>query len=193
MDLTDYRVSTDLFEGPLDLLLYLVRKYEIDVRQVAMSRVVDEFNSYLQVLSFLDLGFIGEFLVTATSLMEIKSREALPVEEVEEDEELLTDEPAGDLVQRLLAYQRFKDAAVQLKTQAESWRSRYPRLSDDRPRSDRDPARDFIKGVELWDLVSALARILETKEVVAYGTVELDKTPMSVFRDHQCRKARSRP
>ena len=177
----DYRVELDAFSGPLDLLLYLVRRHEVDILDLPVAEIATRFLEYLEVLQVLDLDLIGDFLVMASSLIEIKSRMALPAPD--EPPELVEpdDDPRADLVRQLLEYKRFKDAARLLEEQAAQWQQRYPRLTDDRPRGGNDPSRDLIKEVELWDLVSALSRVLRKNTESAPATILYDDTPIAVF------------
>jgi segregation and condensation protein A len=180
-EVMDYRVELTAFSGPLDLLLYLVRRQEVDILNLPVAQITARFLEFLDVLTFLDLDLIGDFVVMASSLIEIKSRMALPgpdapPELVEPDED-----PRADLVRQLLEYKRFKDASRLLEEQASQWQQRYPRLTDDRPRGGNDPSRDLIKEVELWDLVSALSRVLRKNTESAPATVVYDDTPIAVY------------
>ncbi len=179
---TGYRVELEIFTGPLDLLLYLVRRNELEIRDLKLSKITEQFQEFLEVLELLDLDLIGDFLVTAATLVEIKSRESLPrPPEPEEEEAIEAGEPSSELVQQLLEYRKFKNAALALEERAASWQERYPRLSSERPGTGKDPAADFIREVELWDLVSALGRILKQKEVEQRATVRYDDTPIQVY------------
>jgi segregation and condensation protein A len=187
----EYRVDLhDLFAGPLDLLLYLVRRNELDILEIPLSKVVAQFVEYLDVLEFIDLDRIGDFLVLAGTLIEIKSRLALPRVEEEETEAEIEGEPRSELVQKLLEYKKFKDAAHALKARAVAWQERYPRLADDRPTSGRDASADRIKEVELWDLVSALSRIIRTKTVEKEGHIRYEETPISVYIERVSERVR---
>ncbi len=184
MDVFPYRVELDRFSGPMDLLLYLVRRNEVDLRQLPIARITAQFQEHLEVLQQLDLGIVGDFVVMASTLIEIKSRLVLP----EEQEEAAADEtpiaagdPRSELIQQLLEYRRFKEAAVALEARADEWQERYPRLAGDRPTSTKDPTADRIKEVELWDLVSALSRILRRADVAPEGHIRYDETPISVY------------
>jgi segregation and condensation protein A len=180
--ITEYRVDLDdLFAGPLDLLLYLVRRNEVDILDIPLTRVIKQFVEYLDILEFIDLERVGEFLVLAGTLIEIKSRLALPRLEEEEPESKIEGDPRSELVQQLLEYKKFKDAAQSLEERAADWQERYPRLADDRPTSGRDASADRIKEVELWDLVSALSRIIRTKTVEKEGHIRYEETPISVY------------
>jgi segregation and condensation protein A len=178
-----YRVDIDFFKGPLDLLLYLVRRDELDPRNLPLARIVHEFDKFMELLEFLDLEMIGDFVVMASTLAEIKSRLVLPVPEEDEipDGEIVDDDPSSDLIRKLLEYRKYKQAASALEEHAAEWQERYPRLSSDRPRVGNEPAADLIKEVELWDLVSALARVLEKKIIEQEAKIRDDDTPISVY------------
>ncbi len=178
---TDYRVDLGLYSGPLDLLLYLVRRNEVDVVDLPIATITAQFLEYLEVLEFIDLDLAGDFLVAASALMEVKSRLVLPQAEDEEVELELDEEPHGELIKQLLEYRRFRDAARALEEHAAEWQLRYPRLNDDRPKLGKDPSQDRIKEVELWDLVSALARVLRRKDVSEETLIRYDDTPISVY------------
>ena len=182
--MSDYRVKLDSFSGPMDLLLYLVRRNEVDIVRLPIAKITAQFLQFLEVLQLLDLDLIGDFIVLASSLIEIKSRQVLPRADDEVSEELvLADDPCGELIQQLLEYKRYKDAATALEQQAAAWQERYPRLSDDRPTVGKDPSADSIKEVELWDLVSALSRVIQKKVVESTSSIRYDDTPISVYID----------
>jgi len=178
-----YRVDLDIFKGPLDLLLYLVRRDELDPLNLPLARIVHEFETFIDLLEFLDLEMIGDFVVMASTLAEIKSRVVLPVPEEEEgpEGEIVDDDPSSDLIKRLLEYRKYKQAASALEEHAAEWQERYPRISSDRPRVGNEPAADLIKEVELWDLVSALARVLEKKILEQESKIRDDDTPIHVY------------
>lgn len=181
-----YRVELDNYCGPLDLLLYLVRRNEVDIVDLPIAHITRQFQEFLDVLEMLDLDLIGDFVVMASTLTEIKSRYVLPQpkEEAEAAEvvtEAATDDPRSDLIQQLLEYRRFKEAASALQHQAAQWQERYPRLTNERPSSGKDHSADRIKEVELWDLVSALGRILKRKDVESKSTIRYDETPIHVY------------
>ena len=180
--MADYRVQLELFSGPMDLLLYLVRRNEVDVVRLPIAKITQQFLQFLEVLQFLDLDLIGDFVVLASSLVEIKSRQVLPRAEEEIAEELpLSEDPCGELIQQLLEYKRYKDAALALEQRAAEWQERFPRLSDDRPTVGKDPSSDSIKEVELWDLVSALSRVVQKKVVERTSSIRYDETPIAVY------------
>ena len=114
MSQEEYKVKLEVFEGPLDLLLYLIKKEELEIHDIPMEKITAQYVQYLELMKMLDLNVAGEFLVMAATLMMIKSRMLLPVEdrpEMEEEEE----DPRWDLVRQLVEYKKFKDAALHLE------------------------------------------------------------------------------
>ncbi len=189
---TTYRVELDRFSGPLDLLLFLVRRNELELFDLPISRITSQFQLYLSALQFLDLDFAGDFVVMASTLIEIKSRLVLP--SPEEEEEVLVennDDPRSGLIQQLLEYKKFKEAAQLLEDRATECQERYPRLSNERPDSARDQSFDRIKDVELWDLVSALSRVLERKVIEEESKIRYDDTPISTYVEQIGAKVRA--
>ncbi|MEZ6057660.1 MAG: segregation/condensation protein A [Planctomycetaceae bacterium] len=183
MESSGYRVRLDMFSGPLDLLLYLVRRNEVVIVDLPIARITQQFQEFLEVIELIDIDLAGDFVLMASTLAEIKSRLVLPrPEEIADDAEVLVnDDPRGELIERLLEYKRFKDAANALDDRAAEWQERYPRLADDRPRVGKDPAADLIKEVELWDLVSALGRVIRHKVVEEETSIRYDETPIHVY------------
>jgi segregation and condensation protein A len=111
----DYKVMLDVFEGPLDLLLYLIKKDEVDIYDIPIGRITDQYMDYLKLMRVLDLNIAGDFIVMAATLMLIKSRMLLPVEERTEMDEEDEEDPRWDLVRQLVEYKKFKDAADHLE------------------------------------------------------------------------------
>ena len=177
----EYRVELDRFSGPLDLLLFLVRRNELDLVDLPIAEITAQFQRYLAVWQFLDLDQAGDFVVMASTLLEIKSRLALPQPEEEEVPVEVSEDPRGGLIQQLLEYKKIKEAAKALEERAAESLERYPRLSDERPDAVRDPSADRIKGVELWDLVSALSRVLERRVIDEGSKILYDDTPIAVY------------
>ncbi len=181
---TPFHVSIGHFTGPLDLLLYLVRRSELDSRGLPLSKITSQFLEFLSVLKWIDLELASEFVVVASTLVEIKSRDLLPAEGEPESMDDVTptgDGSASDLIRKMLEYRRLRDAAQALEDRAIEWQARYPRLSPERPLVGKSPAADRIKEVELWDLVSALGRVLQKNDVPAEARIRYDETPIEVY------------
>jgi segregation and condensation protein A len=174
-----YQVDLDVFRGPLDLLLFLVRKDEVDIREIPIARIADQFKEYLDVLKFVDMEVAGDFLVMASTLMEIKSRMLLPRPEEAEDEE---GDPRLELVRQLIEYQKFKEATSLLDAQAEQQAQRLGRVPVT-ARTGPDPGRQPLRPVELWDLVSAFGRLMRETLAGQAETIGVDFTPMQVYID----------
>jgi segregation and condensation protein A len=176
----DFRVDLDTFRGPLDLLLYLVRKHEVDIENIPVALITEQYLQYLEVLEDLDVDDVGDFIEMASTLLEIKSRMVLP-SGGEETEEL--DDARDELVQRLLEYKKYKDAASMLEEQSRDWQQRFSRLQNDIPPRKTDPGTQPILEVELWDLVSAFGRILRDHEVTKPANIVYDDTPINVYME----------
>ena len=174
----NFRVDLDIFRGPLDLLLYLVRKHEMDVVDLPIAPIAAQFVQYLEVLEQVNIDMVGDFLEMASTLAEIKSRMVLPHGGEEEDS--LAD-PRQELVQQLLEYKKFKDAASILDERSRAWQQRFPRLSRDVPPRDRNLADEPIHDLELWDLVSAFGRIMREHQSAQTTSIVYDETPIHVF------------
>lgn len=174
-----FRVDLNIYRGPLDLLLYLVRKHELEITDIPVATIAEQFLEHLTVLEQLDVNEVGDFLEMASTLIEVKSRMVLPAGD-EVDEPL--EDPRQELVQRLLEYKKFRDAASMLQDRSRDWQRRYPRLSDDLPPRKVDPAQQPIREVELWDLVSALGRLIKTNRPRSANIV-YDDTPVSVYME----------
>jgi segregation and condensation protein A len=172
----DYRVELETFRGPLDLLLYLVKREEIDVRDIPIARVAEQFKAYLDVLTLIDVEAAGDFLVMAATLMEIKSRLLLPhSEEVGEE----SDDPRRELVRQLLQYKQFKDATARLEELADQQAARLARV----PQAAAAPGTPTLQPVELWDLVSAFGRLMRETLATRPQEIVVDQTPLHVYMD----------
>src|SRR5262252_1505628 len=127
--MADYKVKFEVFEGPLDLLLYLIKKEEVDIYEVNLTSLATQFIEYIDTMRMLDLEIAGEFLVMAATLMYIKSRELLPVEQqVQTEGEDEGEDPRWELIRQLVEYKKFKDAAGQLAALEERQEAIFPRM-----------------------------------------------------------------
>lgn len=115
---TDYKVRLEIFEGPLDLLLYLIKQDEIDIYEISLERITRQYLEYLQAFKELNIDIAGEFIVMAANLIYLKSRGLLPVDQQPPDEDAGDDDPRWDLIRQLVEYKKFKEAAAQLHTRA---------------------------------------------------------------------------
>jgi segregation and condensation protein A len=159
--MSEYKVKFEVFEGPLDLLLYLIKKEEVDIYEVNLTAIATQFIEYIEVMRMLDLEIAGEFLVMAATLMYIKSKELLPVEQraaVEEGEDEGED-PRWELIRQLVEYKKFKDAAAQLQSlelRQEETFARVPGLVKFEPAEDSHRPQ-----ASLFDLINAVNAVLQ--------------------------------
>jgi segregation and condensation protein A len=157
--MAEYKIKFEVFEGPLDLLLHLVKKEEVDIYEVDLTRLATQFVEYIEVMRLLDLDVAGEFLVMASTLMYIKSRELLPKDlQAAPGEEEEGEDPRWELIRQLVAYKKFKDAAALLQAREIEQESIYPRLP---PRPDLPTATAHKAEASLFDLINAVNAVLK--------------------------------
>lgn len=182
----DYTVNLKSFHGPLDLLLYLVRRHEVDIHDIPIATIAGQFLETVRAVQDLDIELVGDFLVMAATLMEIKVRGLLPSEAEAEDGE--APDPRRQLVKQLLEYRRFKDAAAALEQQAESHNTRLARVP---PLEPAVPGVQPVRPVELWDLVSAFARLMRETQGLQPKTITIDDTPQEVYERQVLERVRA--
>ena len=165
-----YTVKVDVFEGPLDLLLHLIKQNQLDIYDIPIALITEQYLEYIRIMKALDLTIAGEFLVMAATLMYIKSRMLLPAPIEEEEEE--GEDPRAELVQRLVEYKRFKEAAVRLSQQA--------LLGVDvfiRPAQEIEAEEGEIEA-DLFHLIDALRELLKRQEVEDFHEVTLERVTL---------------
>lgn len=176
-----FGIETDCFRGPVDLLLFLVRRHEIDVSTLSLAKITDQYLEFLEILREIDIDSVGEFIDVASRLVELKSRSVLPTPPAAREDLIEEADPRENLVQRLLLYKQFRDAAVLLEEQSEAWQRRYARIQDDLPPRQVDLASQPLQPIELWDLVSAFGRVLRDNLATQPEKVVYDETPIGVY------------
>lgn len=170
-----YKVKLEIFEGPLDLLLFLTKKEEINIHDIPIAKITDQYLQYLDFMKMLDLNIAGEFLVMAATLMHIKSRMLLPQEELEQMEE--EGDPRQELIRKLLEYKRFKEVASNLQNMEKDQKETFARsVSEDIP-EDTDIGEKYFEA-SIFDLISAFTRVL--KEVPKETFYEVIKDEVTV-------------
>jgi len=150
-----YKIKLDVFEGPLDLLLYLVKKDHLNICDIPIIKVTEQYLAYLELMKMLDLNIAGEFLVMAATLINIKSKMLLPVEKTAEEEEI---DPRAELIQKLLEYQRFKEVAQQLRDKEEKRQDIFVRPKD--KELEAQPPELYFEA-SVFDLLSAFSKVLK--------------------------------
>jgi len=166
-----YRVQIEEFEGPLDLLLHLIKKNELDIYNIPVASITKQYLEYLDLMKELNLDIAGEFLVMAATLLQIKSRMLLPVTPEEEDAE--PEDPRAELVRRLLEYQRYREASFQLSSRNLLGREVFARKFDSDEISENAPKEEPID-VELFELIDAFRRVLGKVSVETFHSVVTD-------------------
>ena len=153
----DYKVKLEVFEGPLDLLLYLIKKDEIDIYDIPIEHITKQYLDYLQMFKILDLDVAGEFVVMAANLIYIKSRSLLPVHQQPPEENAEEADPRWELVRQLIEYKKFKDAAGHLQQREVARENLFSRI----PEKPDFQAERPMGEVSIFDLINAFQTVLK--------------------------------
>ena len=159
MSSNEYKVKLEVFEGPLDLLLYLIKKDEVDIYDISIERIAQQYLEFMDSFKVLDLEIAGEFVVMAANLIYIKSRSLLPVHVQPPEEEVDEEDPRWDLIRQLVEYKKFKDAATQLSQREFEQSNLYTRLPEPEEAVERP-----LGEVSVFDLIAAFNKILKRIE-----------------------------
>ncbi len=180
---TAFAVDLSIYAGPMDLLLYLIRREELDLTDVSLAKISSQYGEFLEVIQAIDIDAVADFLEPFSILLEMKARAVIPNETVLVDsiDEPILEEPSEQLVQRLIEYKRYRDAASILDEQSRRWQLRYSRLVNDMPSRKLIPEEQPIAAIEVWDLVSAFGRILRERQPAPTTQVVYDETPIHVY------------
>ncbi|HEU0036432.1 MAG TPA: segregation/condensation protein A [Kofleriaceae bacterium] len=188
MDQAGYQVALDVFEGPLDLLLHLVKKHELSILDIPISFVTEKYLEYLDAMAALDIDVAGEYLLMAATLCHIKSRELLPTPEAIEEEDVEAGEaeveidPRADLIKRLLEYQKYKEAAAQLGQRPVVGRNVWSRgaPTEDAVSDGVDPdAIAPLAPFPVHKLIEAFDRVMQQAKVKVTHNVLIDRLSVS--------------
>ena len=181
--MADYRVNLDIFAGPLDLLLYLVRREEVDIYDIPIAKITDQYIRYIEMFKSLDIDLAGDFLVMAATLMQIKSAMLLPKAEPEQFQEDDLADPRAELIRQLLEYKKFKDAANLLAGATDETKKRFPRPGAivGQLKPDVEPAID-IEQVSVWDLLEAFDSVMKATGANLNITHIKDDTPIDLYQ-----------
>jgi len=196
-----YRVKLDVFEGPFDLLLFLIRKNEVDIYDIPIFKITEQFLSYIEAMQILDLDVAGDFIEMCAMLMSIKSRYLLPQPDGDEDD---FEDPRLELVERLLEYQRYKEVSYDLEDMAEERSRLHGRTYFDFvPKTEKIGDDEYLDEATLFDLVMAFRQALADMPKIHEHTVtminmtteqqadwivrKLDGQKMLLFRDLMAR------
>lgn len=161
MDVHEYKVQLDIFEGPLDLLLYLIKKDEVDIQEISMARITRQYLDYIDTFRMLNIDLAAEFIVMAANLMYLKSRTMLPRHEQPPDDEGEEDDPRWDLIRQLIEYKKFKDAASLLSQREVEQAERFAIQPET---VEPDPEPTPLAEVSIFDLIRAFQKVLKRFE-----------------------------
>ncbi|MFH1730817.1 MAG: segregation/condensation protein A, partial [Planctomycetota bacterium] len=181
-----YRVALDAYCGPLDLLLYLIRKNEVDINDIPIAHITEQYQRHIELMAEINVNIAGEFLIMAATLMEIKSRMLLPREEgIEEEEE----DPRAELVRQLLEYKRYKDIARELGARAAEQALKFRRPGHAEPLTGaseeeaEEESQRSLEGIGLWELIDAFAKVLSETSIGPPPTQVVERErPIQEFR-----------
>jgi len=181
--MADYRVNLDIFAGPLDLLLYLVRKEEVDIYDIPIAKITDQYICYIELLKSLDIDLAGDFLVMAATLMQIKSAMLLPKAQSDQFQDDDLSDPRRELIRQLLEYKKFKDAANLLNAVADEQKERFPRPGTivELLKPDAEPEID-IEQVSIWDLLEAFDFVCKATGTASDIRSIKDDTPIDLYQ-----------
>jgi segregation and condensation protein A len=158
----DYKVKLEVFEGPLDLLLYLIKRDEIDIYEISIERIAKQYLEYMEAFQVLNIDLAGEFIVMAANLLYIKSRTLLPREQQMPEEDAEEDDPRWELIRQLIEYKKFKEAAFELRSREAIQEKLFPRFPSN---PELAPVGDLlVSEVGIFDLINAFQKALRRLE-----------------------------
>ncbi len=155
---TEYKVRLEIFEGPLDLLLYLIKRDELDIYDISLERITQQYLEYLQAFKELNIDVAGEFVVMAANLIYLKSRSLLPVDQQPPEEDVDEDDPRWDLIRQLIEYKKFKEAAGALQMRELEQERIFARIGDG---SAPEVAPLHLGEVGIFQLINAFQNVLK--------------------------------
>ncbi|MGZ5018849.1 MAG: segregation and condensation protein A [Chthoniobacterales bacterium] len=159
---SDYKVKLEIFEGPLDLLLYLIKRDELDIYDISIERITRQYLEYLQAFKELNIDVAGEFVVMAANLIYLKSRSLLPVDQQPPEEDAEEDDPRWDLIRQLIEYKKFKEAAAQLQVRQLEEAGRFVRQTNGVDPLAAAPLR--LGEVGIFQLINAFQNVIKRLE-----------------------------
>ena len=184
--LEEFRAELDVFSGPLDLLLYLIKRDEVDVLDVPISQITDQYLQALRAMQLFSVNVAAEFTVMAATLMEVKSRSLLPESRLEEEAE---EDPEGELVHRLLQYRNFKAAAALLGEMARAGAQTFTRgIGDEFPLALPLEPQIRLEDLNIWDLASAYAGVLRQTRMSEPIHIVYDEVPVAAYVEEVLRR-----
>jgi segregation and condensation protein A len=177
-----YRIKLDNFEGPLDLLLFLIKKNEVDIYDIPIAEITAQYLEYVEIIKLLDLESAGEFILLAATLIRIKAKMLLPRPQPDEEEEII--DPRMELVSRLLEYKRFKELAIKLADLEDEQSKVFPRGYYDDYEPETDAGIELTEDVTFFSLITAFKQVLDRMPKESFHHVELIQTSLEEQIDY---------
>ena len=159
----DYKVKLEVFEGPLDLLLYLIKRDEVDIYEISIERITKQYLEYMEAFQVLNIEVAGEFIVMAANLLYIKSRMLLPKDQQMAEVDAEEDDPRWELIRQLIEYKKFKEAAAHLRHREQAQEALFPRGPSALDARDKE-ANLSLEDVGIFDLINAFQKVLRRLE-----------------------------
>lgn len=180
LSLENFRAELEVFNGPLDLLLHLVKQDEVSIAEVPLARITHRYLAAVRTMEFFDVNVAAEFLVVAATLMEIKSRFLLPPSQIDEEEE---EDPGAELVRHLLQYKELKEAADHLGHRAEAQGEKFarPHWQAESPEEDETSAEAVLEDLSSWDLMVAFAQVVQQTQLTLPLQIVHSDVPVGVY------------
>lgn len=179
----DYKVALDIFEGPMDLLLYLIKRDEIDIYDIPIEQITKQYMSYLDTFKLLNIGLAGEFLVMAANLCYIKSRMMLPKHVQPPEEDADEEDPRWDLIRQLIEYKKFKEAAKNLGEREAKQQNHFSHKPE-KIEAGESEVRPLSDEISIFDLIRAFQNILDRFNDEGLGEIVDDQYTVSDKIDH---------
>ncbi len=177
-----YRIKLDNFEGPLDLLLFLIKKNEVDIYDIPIAEITAQYLEYLEIIKLLDLESAGEFILLAATLIRIKAKMLLPRPQPDEEEEII--DPRMELVSRLLEYKRFKELAIKLSDLEDEQSKMFSRGYYDDSEQQTEAGIELTEDVTFFSLISAFKQVLDRMPKESFHHVEIIQTSLEEQIDY---------
>ncbi len=175
---TEYKIDLETYNGPLDLLLYLIRREEVDIYDIPIAKITDQYMVHLDKLQRVDIGLAGDFLVMASTLMYIKSRTLLPLTEIVEGEE--EEDPRLELVKQLLEYKRYKETTTAIAGWAEEKSKRYPRPKE-RQINEEETEQVSLDEIDVWRIAQLFSNFMKQTLGDVSTTIIYDNIPTQTY------------
>ncbi len=175
---TDYKIDLEIYNGPLDLLLYLIRREEVDIYDIPIARITNQYVGYLEELQKVDIGLAGDFLVMASTLMYIKSRMLLPQSDMIDNED--EEDPRLELVKQLLEYKKYKETTTVMAILAEEKNLRFARPKE-RPVNEEDDEQVYLEEIDVWKVAQLFSNFMKQTLGDVGTTIIHDSIPIQTY------------